>query len=241
MCRIIYRVSREIAKNKKHFIKFPLGEESQLIKQTFRFSNEIPGVVGCIDCSHIPIISPGGENAELYRNRKGYFSLNVQAVCDIKLMFTNIVCRWPGSTHDSRIFDISALCSQFRNGLIDGILLGDGGYPCRHYLMTPVINPTTSKERRYNRAHIATRETVERMFGLWKSRFRCISIPLRTSLKNTLVILVATACLHNFAQNKGDFIEFESSVTEINEEIAVSRNNSVAGNVARQQIIDNFF
>ena len=107
--------------------------------------------------------------------------------------------------------------------------------------MTPVINPTTSKERRYNRAHIATRGTVENMFGLWKSRFRCISIPLRTSLKNTLVIVVATACLHNFAQNKGDFIEFESSVTEINEEIAVSRNNSVAGNVARQQIINNFF
>ena len=96
----------------------------------------MPGVVGCIDCSHIPIISPGGEDAELYRNWKGYFFLNVQAVCDTKLMFTNIVCRWPGSTHDSRIFDNSALCSQFRNGLIDGILLGDGGYPCRHYLMT---------------------------------------------------------------------------------------------------------
>ena len=91
VCRIIHRLSRKIAKNKKHFIKFPLGEETQLIKQTFRFSNGIPGVVGCIDCSHIPIISPGGEDAELYRNRKGYFSLNVQA-CDTKLMFTNIVC-----------------------------------------------------------------------------------------------------------------------------------------------------
>ena len=119
------------------------------------------------------------------RNRKGYFSLNVQAVCDTKLMFMNIVCWWPGSTHDSRIFDNSALCSQFRNGLIDGILLGDRGYPCCHYLMTPVLNPMTSKERRYNRAHIATCGMVERMFGLWKSRFRCISIPLRTSLKNT--------------------------------------------------------
>ena len=148
--------------------------------------------------------------------------MNIQAVglCDTKLMFTNIVCRWPGSTHDSRIFDNSALCSRFRNDLIDDILLGDGGYLCRHYLMIPVINPTTSKERLYNRAHIATRGTVERMFGLWKSRFRCISISLRTSLKNTLVIVVATACLHNFAQNKGDFIEFESFVTEINEEIS---------------------
>ena len=120
VCRTIHRVSREIAKNKKHFIKFPLGKEAQLVEKTFQFSNEMPGVVGCIDCSHIPIISPGGEDAELYRNRKGYFSLNVQAVCDTKLMFTNIVCRWLGSTHDSRIFDNSALCSQFRNRLING-------------------------------------------------------------------------------------------------------------------------
>ena len=124
------------------------------------------GVVVCIDCSHIPIISPGDEDAKLYRNRKGYFSLYVQAVRDTKLMFTNIVCLWPGSTHDSHIFDNNALCSQFRNGLIDSILLGDGGYPCCHYLMTPVINPMRSKERHYNRAHIATCGMVERMFGL---------------------------------------------------------------------------
>ena len=26
VCRIIHKVSREIAKNKKHFIKFPLGK-----------------------------------------------------------------------------------------------------------------------------------------------------------------------------------------------------------------------
>ena len=79
------------------------------------------------------------------------------------------------------------------------------------------------------------------MFGLWKSRFQCIFIPLRTSLKNTLIIVFAMACLHNFAQNKSNFIDFESSETEINEDITVSRNNSVAGNIARQQIIDNFF
>ena len=94
VCRIIHRVSCEIAKNKKHFIKFPLGEEAQLIKQTFRFSNGMSGVVGCIDWSHIPIISPGGKDAELYRNWKGYFSLNVQAVCNTKLMFMNMPMAW---------------------------------------------------------------------------------------------------------------------------------------------------
>ena len=37
--------------------------------------------MGAIDCTHIKIPCPGGENAELFRNRKGYFSINVQAVC----------------------------------------------------------------------------------------------------------------------------------------------------------------
>ncbi|KAB0790587.1 hypothetical protein PPYR_15006 [Photinus pyralis] len=38
-----------------------------------------PGVTGCIDGTHIPIRSPGGDRAEVFRNRKGYFSINCQA------------------------------------------------------------------------------------------------------------------------------------------------------------------
>ena len=77
---------------------------------------------------------------KFFKTEKVFFLINVQAVCDPNILITNIVCRWPGSTHDSRIFDNSALCSKFENNLIDGLLLGDGGYPCRHYLMTPVNN-----------------------------------------------------------------------------------------------------
>ena len=37
-------------------------------------------------------------------NRKQFYSINVQAVCDSDAFITNIVARWPGSTHDSRNF-----------------------------------------------------------------------------------------------------------------------------------------
>lgn len=43
----------------------------------------MPGIGGCIDCTHIghiKIQNPGGPDGEVFRNRKGYFSLNVQ-VC----------------------------------------------------------------------------------------------------------------------------------------------------------------
>lgn len=43
-----------------------------------------PGVVGCIDCTHIAIVPPNNQNVEIpeyiYVNRKGYHSLNVQLV-----------------------------------------------------------------------------------------------------------------------------------------------------------------
>lgn len=39
----------------------------------------IPGVIGCIDCTHVPIIRPS-TNEERYFNRKHFHSLNTQVV-----------------------------------------------------------------------------------------------------------------------------------------------------------------
>ena len=44
---------------------------------------------------------------------------------------------------------------------------------------------------------------------MWKQRFRCLRIPLRMHLENSLTVIVLTACLHNFAINNGDFIKEE--------------------------------
>ena len=243
VCRIIHRVSTAIARRRRRFIQFPATTNLQIFKEKFSLVGGMPGVIGCIDCTHIPIVSPGGEDAELYRNHKGFFSINVQATCDPDLFFTSIVCRWPGSTHDSRIFDNSRLCAMFENNMVNGILLGDGGYACREYIMTPVPNPVTAKQKRYNEAHIETRIKVERMFGLWKQRFRCLMIPLRTHLNKTLTIIVATACLHNFALSNGDFFDVEEPTerTATSSTDSGSNNASRAGNIARQQIIVNFF
>lgn len=58
----------------------------------FRFfiNTQFPGVVGCIDCTHIAIVPPKNQNAEvpeyIYVNRKGYHSLNVQLVNVLDLL-----------------------------------------------------------------------------------------------------------------------------------------------------------
>ncbi|KAK4304156.1 hypothetical protein Pmani_023876 [Petrolisthes manimaculis] len=131
----------------------------------------MPGVIGCLDGTLIWIRSPGGPDAELYRGRKGYFALNVMAVCDPNMMIFNIIVNWPGSAHDSRIFRESDLCDALERGEYRGVLLGDKGYRCTSYLFTPLRQPETARERRYNYAHTRTRNLIEWTFGILKTRF----------------------------------------------------------------------
>ena len=86
------------------------------------------GVTSAVDCTHITIDNLGKEDAELFRNRKGHFSVNVQVACDVELNLTNVVAKWYGSAHDSRIFDNSSLSIDMEDGKVPEILLGDSGY-----------------------------------------------------------------------------------------------------------------
>lgn len=198
--RYIRKVSEAIASLSHLYINFPIEHERRKVAQDFYRIGRFPGVVGAIDCSHIPITSPGGDNAETFRNRKGYFSINVQTVCDSNLLIRNIVARWPGSVHDSYIFDNCELRMEFETGRIrNSHLLGDSGYRLSSYLLTPFLNPGNEGEHNYNISHIATRNTVERQYGVWKRRFPCLRLGLRTKLPTTLTIIVSTAVLHNIA------------------------------------------
>ena len=104
--RIIKRVSEAIARLKINYIQFPTADMLPQIKLDFWRICAFPNIVGTIDCTHIKIPCPGGENAELFRNRKG-FSLNVQAVSGPNLEIQNIVVRWPGSVHDCIVYVVS--------------------------------------------------------------------------------------------------------------------------------------
>lgn len=80
-----------------------------------------------------------------------------------------------------------------------GKILGDNGYACKRYLLTPVINPNGRAEENYNRAHKKTRNVIERTFGVWKGRFPCLRKTLNTQLDTSVAIICALAILHNIA------------------------------------------
>ena len=70
---IIKRVSEAIARLKSNYIQFPTADMLPQVKLDFWRICTFPNVVGTIDCMQIKIPCPGGENAELFRNRKEFF------------------------------------------------------------------------------------------------------------------------------------------------------------------------
>ena len=120
----------------------------QVSKKFFNIA-QFPGAVDAIDCSRVPL-SPGRDDAERFRNRKGYFSINTQTVVSADLSIQNVVARWPGSTHDSTILANSTLPELMQNPILQHYhLIGDSGYPCRPYIMTPLTRPITQAEKRH--------------------------------------------------------------------------------------------
>ena len=79
-----------------------------------------PQVVSAIDGTHIPILKPQ-ESASHYYNRKGYYSILVQAVVDSRCCFIDTNIGWPGKCHDSPVL----VNSTFHERAIRGQLLPD--------------------------------------------------------------------------------------------------------------------
>ena len=151
-CRIIHRVVRVLVGMKDQYVKWPTTPAEVASNQLdFYILSGFPGVVGAVDCTHVPLdCCPYGPNEYAYVNRKGVHSINVQLICDTKYKIMNVVARWPGSTHDSRIIQNSGVGEMFERRELGGILLGDSGYPQRRWLMTPIRDPNTAAQRAYN-------------------------------------------------------------------------------------------
>ncbi|XP_023311821.1 putative nuclease HARBI1 [Anoplophora glabripennis] len=192
--RVIKNMSQAIASLAPTHIKMPENNRELAVeKEMFYNISRFPNVIGAIDCTHVQ--SPGGANAKHFRNRKGYFSLNVQTVSNAKGNICNVVARWPGASHDSTIFNNSRLKAQFEEGrFTDGLLLGDSGYALRKYLMTPLHNPILPEENLYNESHILTRNVVERSYGMWKRRFPILRLGMRLKMETIQTIIVPSHC-----------------------------------------------
>lgn len=242
VCKFIRRIATALTSMSPDYIKFPEPADGHQLSVDFFAIAGMPGVIGCIDGTLIPIVSPGGNTAELYRCRKGFFALNVMALCDAKMRFLNIISSWPGSVHDSRIFNNSRACQRLEDGRYVGYLLGDSGYACKPYLLTPLLHPQNEQESRYNASHIRTRNTIERCFVVWKRRFAVLQ-HLRTKLETSKKIIIATAVLHNIAVNSGMPVpqNMQDIAQVVAEEPVFDVPDEPTGRAVRNRIIQQWF
>lgn len=63
------------------WIRFKMTQnEKTEAKVEFFQKTGFPGVIGCVDGTHIKILAPSKQDQHLYYNRKGFFSLNAMIV-----------------------------------------------------------------------------------------------------------------------------------------------------------------
>jgi hypothetical protein len=164
-------------------------------------------------------------------------------VCLLKLgKFTNIVAKWPGSTHDSHIFRSSNIHhvldgTNFENG----VLIGDSGYGCLPYLMTPYPEPQTQPERRFNRALKVTRSLIERTFGILKRRFHILHSEIRMRPERVCTIIVACCILHNIAIDHNEPLHDLEEDGHLDEDVDDEVFEVATGQAVRDHIANTFF
>jgi len=124
------------------------------------------------------------------------------------MRFFDVVARWPGSEHDSLIFQSSSLCVRLEDGQLDGILVGDKGYRSHRFLVTPVRDPTTVAEERYNVSHAKARNVIERAFWKVKRRFPCLRKVLALKLETSARVVTTCFVLHNIGIQEADIADF---------------------------------
>ena len=137
------------------YIKFPVGNELRDTVEGFRMKWGMIQCAGSIDGCHIPVMPPALNHTDYY-NRKGWYSVVLQAVVDHEYLFRDIYVGWPGSIHDacvlvnSTVYKKAAnneiLCGENVNiGGVDvpTFLIGDSAYPLSTWLMKPFAHSSS--------------------------------------------------------------------------------------------------
>lgn len=192
--------------------------------------------VGALDGSHFHLHVPADQQKR-FRNRHGKLTQNVLAVVDFEMNFTYVLAGWEGSAHDARVYN-----NAIDRGLkapAGKYFVADAGYSNSGMTLSPYRGvryhlreikaagkDPQDKYELYNFRHSSLRNVVERIFGVFKRRWRLFDRPHEFSIRTQVKLVYALVAIHNlinkFYPVGSDFDRFEPCENEMDgdEEIA---------------------
>lgn len=214
----------------KYWVKMPQDGDPtpDRIQQNNKLWPYFADAVGAIDGTHIPICIKGRDRPQSlshvpWRNRKGWLSQNVLAAVDFDMNFCFIHAGWEGSAHDSKVLKDAVRGHGFK-APPGKYWLADAGYNGWDDLcLTPYsrvryhlkewagsnCKPQTAKEL-FNLRHAGARNVVERVFGVFKARFKIFTtVHDGYSIRTQKQLVYALTGLHNFINAYGADPEIE--------------------------------
>ena len=185
-------------------IKFPsTKEEIEHVTATFKAKFGFLQVIGCID-THVSIKQPN-ENPHNYFCYKMKYSLNLQAICDEKELFTDVDISWPCSLLDTRVFVKGGVNKKFQEKLLPGVyreltpghfpvppvLLGDPAYPLLLNLMTEYTHCSSDVQVVFHQMLRSARNQIECAYGRLRARWRILDQPMDVKIDQMPVVVFA--------------------------------------------------
>ena len=177
------------------YVQFPKCQEDMRRKfAEFEAKFGMVQCCGCIDGTHVPISRPT-EDSQDYYCYKGFYSLNVQAVCDFRGYFMDVDCRWPGNVHDGKVFSNSAINMFLRSDEVStyatlmpghqkapNYLVADPAFPLLPYCMKEFSSCDSNEKVVFNNLLRAARNPIESAFGRLKARWGVLTKPIDLKL-----------------------------------------------------------
>lgn len=117
------------------FVTWPSQNQAQSVVADFEAKSGFPGILVVIDGSHIPICCPKADGKPCH-NKKQFYSVILQGVCDSNLVFVHCSAGEPGSAHDASVLRKSDVFTHFNPSTFsfESRLIGDAPYPVGPHL-----------------------------------------------------------------------------------------------------------